>query len=62
MKALRDCQSCLADNDIGTRLEKSPSRLLCFVVLLALIAIAGCCAPDLPPFQTASFAVGPQAK
>ena len=29
MKALRDCQSCLADDDIGTRLEKSSSRLLC---------------------------------
>jgi hypothetical protein len=42
MKALRDCQSCLAEDDIGTRLEKSSSRLLCFLALLALIGVGGC--------------------
>jgi hypothetical protein len=54
MKALRDCQSCLADDDIGTRLEKSSSRLLCFLALLALIGVGGCSAsgPE-PSFETA---------
>jgi hypothetical protein len=40
MKILRDCQSCLADDGIGTRLEKSSSQLLCFLPLLALIGAA----------------------
>jgi hypothetical protein len=44
MKTLRDCQSCLADDDIGTRLEKSSSRSLCFLALLALIGVG-----DAPP-------------
>ena len=63
MKALRDCQSCLADDDIGTRLEKSSGRLLCFLILLALLGVAGCCPPWLePPFETAYSAVGAQVK
>ena len=63
MKALRDCQSCLADDDIGTRLEKSPSRLLCFLALLALIGVGGCSAsgPE-PSFETAYSAIGAQVK
>jgi hypothetical protein len=60
MKTLRDCQSCLADDDIGTRLEKSSSRLLCFLALLALIGVGGCSAsgPE-PSFETAYSAIGP---
>ena len=59
MKTLRDCQSCLADDDIGTRLEKSSSRLLCFLALLALIGVGGCSAsgPE-PSFETAYSAIG----
>ena len=54
MKTLRDCQSCLADDDIANRLEKSSSRLLCFLALLALIGGGGCSAsgPE-PSFETA---------
>jgi hypothetical protein len=64
MKALRDCQSCLAHDDIGTRLEKSSSRLLCFLVILrALIGVGGCSAsgPE-PSFETAYSAIGAQVK
>jgi hypothetical protein len=63
MKALRDCQSCLADDDIGTRLEKSSSWLLCFLALLALIGVGGCSAsgPE-PSFETAYSAIGAQVK
>ena len=63
MKALRDCQSCLADDDIGARFEKSPSRLLCFLALLALVGGGGCSTsgPE-PPFETAYSAVGSQVK
>jgi hypothetical protein len=59
MKALRDCQSCLAEDDIGTRLEKSSSRLLCFLALLALIGVGGRSAPGPEPsFETAYSAIG----
>jgi len=63
MKAIRDCQSCLADDDIGTRLGKSPSRSLCFLALLGLFGVNACSAsgPE-PQFENANSAIGGQVK
>ena len=63
MKALRDCQNCLAGDDIRTRLEKSHTRLLCFLVLLAFIAIGGCAASGLEStLETAYSVIGAEVK
>jgi hypothetical protein len=53
----------LADGDIGTRPEKSSSRLLCFLALLALIGVGvrSASGPE-PSFETAYSTIGASVK
>ena len=63
MKAIRDCQICWMTATSGLELEKSSSRLLCFLGLLALIGVGvrSASGPE-PSFETAYSTIGASVK